>query len=160
MEQLQFVLTLLAAIGSGIMSGLFFVFSNFAMKAFASLPRGQGAAAMQQINIMIINPLFVILFMGTAVCSFAVAALALLDWQRLGTIWLLIGAGLYLGGCIVITGARNVPLNNQLAAISADDPNIESEWQYYLAKWLPWNHVRSVTTALATIAFIMASRLA
>ncbi len=58
-----FILILLAAIGSGLMAGLFFTFSNFAMKALLKLPPSSGAAAMQSINITIINPWFPAIFM-------------------------------------------------------------------------------------------------
>jgi uncharacterized membrane protein len=46
-----FALTFLAALGGGLMTGLFFVFSAFMMTALARLPAGQGMAAMQSINV-------------------------------------------------------------------------------------------------------------
>jgi uncharacterized membrane protein len=51
-------LTFLAALGGGLMTGLFFVFSAFMMTALARLPAGQGMAAMQSINVAILNPAF------------------------------------------------------------------------------------------------------
>jgi len=41
-----FALTLLVAIGCGIVGGVFFGFSTFVMKALARLPAAQGLAAM------------------------------------------------------------------------------------------------------------------
>ena len=49
-------ITVLAAVGSGLMAGLLFAFSNFVMKALTRLPPEQGMAAMQLINVTIINP--------------------------------------------------------------------------------------------------------
>jgi uncharacterized membrane protein len=40
-------ITVLAAVGSGLMAGLLFAFSNFVMKALTRLPPEQGMAAMQ-----------------------------------------------------------------------------------------------------------------
>jgi len=50
--------TFVAALGSGLMAGAFFAFSTFVMKALARLPAAAGIAAMQWINVAVINPLF------------------------------------------------------------------------------------------------------
>src|SRR5262249_37020140 len=47
-------MTILAAVGSGAMAGLFFAFSNSVMKALSRLPAEQGMAAMQFINVIIL----------------------------------------------------------------------------------------------------------
>jgi len=46
MEGLILLLTFLAALGSGVMAGLFFAFSAFIMTAFSRLPWAGGIAAM------------------------------------------------------------------------------------------------------------------
>ena len=62
---------LLAALGCGLIAGVFFAFSAFVMSALARLEPPQGTAAMQAINITVINPWFMGVFMGTAVvCLF------------------------------------------------------------------------------------------
>ena len=71
MESLPFPLTFLAAVGSGLMAGLFVIFSNTVMRALDKLPVPQGMAAMNSINVTIINPLFLALFFGTAVLCVA-----------------------------------------------------------------------------------------
>jgi uncharacterized membrane protein len=50
LDGLLFVLTLFAALGCGLVAGVFFAFSTFVMKALARLPAEQGIAAMQAIN--------------------------------------------------------------------------------------------------------------
>ncbi len=146
----------LAALGSGLMSGLFFTFSNFVMKALAALPAHQGSAAMKSINVTILNPLFLTIFMGTAVCSLVSAVLAVINWDQPGVGWALAGAIIYLAGCMVVTIACNVPLNDQLAAIAPEDGAIVVVWENYLTRWIPWNHVRSVATLVAAASFIVA----
>ena len=61
------MLILLSAIGSGLVGGIFFAFSTFIMKALHRLPPAQGIAAMQSINVVVINPLFLAAFFGTAI---------------------------------------------------------------------------------------------
>jgi uncharacterized membrane protein len=56
MGKLLFATTFLATLGSALMAGLFFTFSNTAMTAFSKLPPPTGIAAMQSINVWILNP--------------------------------------------------------------------------------------------------------
>ena len=151
-----FLLILFSASGSGIMSGLFFVFSNFAMQSFAKLPPAQGAAAMQSININILNAWFLLVFAGTGLLSLLLIVMAALRWGQPGMIWVLTGGLLYFLGCIVVTGTKNVPLNNRLAAVDPESEEGAAMWKEYLEKWLPWNHVRTFATITSTLAFIMA----
>ena len=65
-DQWLFALTLCAALGCGLMAGVFFAFSAFVMKALARLPPGEGLAAMQSINVAVVNPWFLVAFLGTA----------------------------------------------------------------------------------------------
>ncbi|WP_010496926.1 hypothetical protein [Paenibacillus elgii] len=58
MGNLLFGLTYASALGSGLIAGLFFAFSTFVMSALARLPAEQGIAAMQSINVTVLNPLF------------------------------------------------------------------------------------------------------
>jgi uncharacterized membrane protein len=57
------VLTCLAALGSSLIAGVFFAFSAFVMTALGRLPPHQGIAAMQSINIAVINPWFFAAFL-------------------------------------------------------------------------------------------------
>jgi len=66
--------TLLAAIGSGLIAGVFFAFSTFVMRALARLPADQAVAAMQSINVTILNPVFFAVCFGTALLSIVLIA--------------------------------------------------------------------------------------
>lgn len=50
--------TFLSALGCGLIAGFFFAFSAVVMKALGKLPPAQGIAAMQSINVVVINPWF------------------------------------------------------------------------------------------------------
>jgi uncharacterized membrane protein len=60
-----FALQLFAALGCGLIAGVFFAFSTFVMKALAQRPSVESIAAMQSVNIIIINPWFMTAFFGT-----------------------------------------------------------------------------------------------
>ena len=75
MDRLLSVVTFLSALGSGLIGGLFFVFSTFVMTALGRLPPAGGIAAMQSINVAVLNPVFFTVFLGTAgLCLIALIA--------------------------------------------------------------------------------------
>src|SRR4029079_9599769 len=110
--------TFLAALGAGLVAGIFFAFSAFIMTALARLPAQGGIAAMQSINVAVLNPVFFAAFFGTAALSLVLAIAALLWWSEPGALYLLAGSLLYLVGTILVTIVFNVPLNNRLASVA------------------------------------------
>jgi uncharacterized membrane protein len=95
-------------------AGIFFAFSNFVMKSLGRLPPAQGIAAMQNINVDVINGGFMLAFMGTALCCLAVAISCFFAWNKPGSPYLLAGSLFYLVGTILVTMVFNVPLINAL----------------------------------------------
>lgn len=156
--QLISLITLFAAIGSGIISGLMFTFSTFMMGVLGRLPDAQGAKVMQALNVAILNPLFFLVFLGTAVLSLVLAVNALLDLGQPGAAWRLAGAALYLMGVMLVTIVVNVPLNDALAAVDPAAPDGARFWERYLVVWTRWNHVRTLAAVGATAALILAFR--
>ena len=73
------LLNLACLAGSALMAGLFFAFSTSVMKALKTLSPACGIAAMQSINVLIINPLFLTAFLGTAVACVLATFLSLLS---------------------------------------------------------------------------------
>jgi uncharacterized membrane protein len=150
-------LTLIAAVGAGLVAGIFFAFSNFVMAALGRLPPAQGVAAMQAINVTVLNPLFFAVFFGTAALALLLAALALLGGVP-GTVWTVGGTLLYVGGCIAVTMLGNVPLNNALKALAPDSAEAAALWTRYLDRWTRLNTVRTVASLAAAVAFTLAWR--
>ena len=155
MDTLFVILIFLCALSSGLMAGVFFAFSNFVMRALARLRPSEGMRAMQAINVTVLNPLFLSIFMGTGAISLVAIVMALLRWQGSSTCTLL-GGGVYLLGSILVTLRGNVPLNNALVALDADAPDSASRWSDYVRDWTRWNHVRTIACAAASVLFILA----
>jgi uncharacterized membrane protein len=158
MHQLDFPLTVIAALGSGLMAGTFFAFSVFVMGALGRLPTEQGISAMQSINVVVLNALFLGVFLGTAVVCTLLGGMTVFAWPSSGAGWRLAGCLLYVAGSFLITMAFNVPLNNHLARVTAGTPEAASVWAFYQARWTAWNHVRTVAPLAALACFIMAMR--
>ena len=152
------ILTICAALGSGIMGGLLFAFSNFVMTALAHQSPAGGIRTMQAINIYILSSLFFVVFFGTAVASFLAAAMAVFQASRTARTWLIAGAALYLIGTIGVTIACNIPLNNRLAALNPDAAPSVDYWQRYLSAWIKWNHIRAIASVMASLFLILGLR--
>ena len=148
-------IVVLALLGSALIGGVFFAFSSFVMKALARIPSSEGIAAMQSINIVVLNRSFLGAFMGTVVLSLLVAGLAFKAWGTPSAPYLLAGALLYLVGTFLVTGLGNVPLNNQLAAVSATDHAATGVWDHYLNRWTLLNSVRTVAAMAAALLFTL-----
>ena len=151
-------LTLVSAIGAGVIAGTFFAFSTSVMAALGRLPAPQGIAAMQAIDIVIINAWFMTPFLGTALLGVAIAVMAVARWSAASP-YLLAGAVLYVVGTFLVTMLFNVPRNNALAAVTPTTTEAAHLWARYLVSWTFWNHVRTVAALAAMVSFVVAFRL-
>jgi uncharacterized membrane protein len=155
-NSLLFPLTLVSALGCGLIAGVFFAFSAFVMKALGSLPPAQGIAAMQSINVAVLNALFLGTFLGTAVTCIILAAFSLLSWNKTGTGYLLAGSTIYLIGTVLVTGMFNVPRNEALAAVDPASADAAHLWAGYVTGWTTWNHVRTAAALVAAASLTIA----
>lgn len=155
MDGWLFALTLFAVLTCGVMAGLFFTFSVFAMRSLDRLPSPQGMAAMQHMNRDIQNPLFGLAFIGSTLACLALGIYSLVSWpDRAG--FLLSASIVYLLGAIVLTGAYHIPRNNALDQADINAADAGTRWSRYVAEWLPWNHVRLLASLVATGLFATA----
>lgn len=66
------------------------------------------------------------------------------------------GSLLYLVGAFGLTVGQNVPLNDALAAVNPDGPDVAAHWQHFLGGWEWANHARGAASIGASGAFIAA----
>lgn len=149
------VLAFCAALGSGLVAGVFLAFSSFVMKALSRLPASQAIAAMQAINRDVIPSAFMAVFLATAAACLVLTIAAFFRWGTGAGFSLLAGSLLYLAGTFVVTMVFNVPLNNALAAAKPDSASAAELWKQYLGSWTVWNHVR---TLAASAGLFLAAR--
>jgi uncharacterized membrane protein len=146
------LLNALAIIGSGLTAGIFYAFSTFVMAALARIPPEQGIAAMNSINVTVINPWFFAVFFGTPIVCTILFVMALLEWSEPGAALILAASLLYVVGSLIVTMVFNVPLNNKLASVTSGEDG--ALWTRYLSEWTFWNTVRTVAPLLAMVLFI------
>lgn len=150
---LTYLGTVVGATGSAVIGGLLFAFSTAVMPALREQTASEGMRAMQHVNRLIQNPLFLLVFVGTALVCLALAIATLFADQPNGALRA-IGALLYVVGAFGVTAAVNVPLNNNLDR-HRDDEAGQAYWAEFLAKWLPWNHLRVVMAVAGTVLMIL-----
>lgn len=155
-DRLLLALTIFSVLGCALMAGVFFAFSSFVMNALARLSPAQGIAAMQSINVAVINPFFMAAFFGTATTCIVLAVSSLLRWRKPGAAYVLVGSLLYLAGTILVTIMFNVPRNDALAVVNPASADGTSLWGGYVSSWTAWNHVRTAAALAAAASLITA----
>ncbi len=134
---------------TGIMAGIYFAFSVFIMKSLGGLPPLQAARAMNKINDVIINTLFLPVFFGSTLWYAGLLLWSFADWQQ-GVSGLVTAAALvYILGMFGVTAFGNVPLNNRLKASARDDATLVHYWNQYLLQWTQLNHLRTLSCIVA-----------
>ncbi|MEU0739670.1 anthrone oxygenase family protein [Streptomyces sp. NPDC006134] len=151
-----FALTVLGVLGTGLTAGVFCGFSAFVMRGLAALPPAQGIAAMKAINVAAVRPPFMIVFVGSAVLCAVIAVVTFVLWPDEGAVELLLGSALYLFGAFGVTAAANVPRNDALDRLAPGTAEAAAYWPSYVRGWTAWNHVRTVASAAAAVAYVLA----
>lgn len=156
-ERIASTATTVAAVGCGLTAGVLLAFSIAIMPALTRRPPSDGVATMQQINVAIVSPVFLTVFLGGAAAA-AIAASAAVVSGGGPRVMIVTAALLYLIGCIVVTMAINVPLNDALAAVDPSSAAGAELWSTYLTRWTRWNHARSAAAATAFVLLAVAAK--
>lgn len=155
-ENATAVATAAAAVGTGLTAGMFLAFSIAVMPALRARPHAEAAATMQEINIVIVRPAFLTVFFGSAVAG-AAAVIGSIATNAPGSLHASVGLFVYIAGCVIVTAAVNVPLNNVLAPADPTSADGAVIWTDYLTRWTRWNHIRTAAAAFACTVLTLAA---
>ncbi|MCW2756659.1 MAG: hypothetical protein JWO46_405 [Nocardioidaceae bacterium] len=142
-----------ATAGTGLVAGLFVAFAIAVMPALHGADARTFVVTMQRINVSIVNPLFLLLFLGSPVVLGIGAFLAEHGPERR---WALAAFGLTVVA-LVVTFAVNIPLNDRLAAAGSTDPAAARE--AFEHTWNVANVARTVLMSASFAASLVALRL-
>jgi uncharacterized membrane protein len=158
MTDVAAVLTIVAAVGAGLVGGVFFAFSTFVMRGLRALPAPTAVAAMQQINVAAPTAPFMTLLFGTMVTAAASVVAGLVgSGDREADVLRLVGFVSYLV-VIAVTAAFHVPRNDALARVDAAGADAGPAWRRYAGPWVAGNHVRTAAACVATAVLTIAVR--
>jgi uncharacterized membrane protein len=154
------VVVAVTAFASAVIGGALFAFSTFVMKSLGRLAPAEGIRAMQRINEdapqglmlpLLLSPLGSIVVGALAVTGRGLGDTVLAGHRTL----LVVGAGLGVAAFLV-TAVANIPRNNAIAALEAEDAAAAGEWAAYQRSWTAWNHVRVVAALAAAVLLALA----
>ena len=146
-----------ATLAMGLLAGLFYAYACSVLPGLARADDRTLVDAMQQINDAIENPVFFLSFLGAPLLMLAALILQHRAGARRVVVW--IGAALLLYGvAFVVTGAINIPLNDDLK--HAGDPDRVADLTRvrddFYAPWVAWNVVRTAASIAALGCLIYA----
>jgi uncharacterized membrane protein len=148
MTAVREALLVASVLAVGLVAGLFCAFAYAVMPGLAQTDDRSLISSMQRINVVIVNPLFLLLFFG----GLAFTAAAAIFYRDHGLFWWIVGSAVLYAAGLLITVAFNIPLNDQLAASGdpagiADPAAVRDAFE---TAWVRWNIARA---AVHTIAF-------
>jgi uncharacterized membrane protein len=138
-----------------LMAGVFFAFSTFVMSSINKLPPENAVSIFQLINLEVPQSLFGILFAITPIFCVLVMIFSFWEKNKAATILIFVAGVVYLFGSLMITMFFNIPLNNELATVSVNTPNIQELWIKFYQPWIFWNHVRTVASVVSFVLIII-----
>lgn len=151
MEALSDFSLFAALLTTGLMAGLYLAFSTAVLPGISRRDDDTFVSSMRAMNAAILNPLFLLVFLGPVPLGLVAAATRLGDGERAGLGWVLTGLGLYVL-TLAITGVVNVPLNNRL---HVTEPSAAAR-ALFERRWVRWNVVRTVVCTVSFAAWAMA----
>lgn len=133
----DYVLLVARTLGA-LLAGVFFAYAVSVMPALRAMDDDTFLRVMTKLNVVIVNPVFLAVFLGAPLTAAAVLA-----WER--TAWAVAGAALALV-TLLVTVVFNVPKNNALA----DGGQRES----FERPWIRWNVVRTLTGTASVVCLL------
>src|SRR3954470_12537534 len=126
-----------ATVTTGLLAGLYYSFAVAVMPGLGRTDDAVYVTAMNEINKAIVNPVFMISFLGAPVSTVAAAVMLRRSGSKLTNRWVLAAAVLNVLA-LVTTSVINVPLNDALLK--------DKDLGAFETTWLAWNVVRTVAT--------------
>lgn len=153
MRHVFFVLALLC---TALSAGLFYAFSTIVMPGLDLGGAASAIHAMQGMNAVVRNPIFAAVFFGALVLPLLAALGARSAGHRGAARLAFLAALIHAAAVIGVTLQVNVPLNETLATVAANDPSAANFWKDFAVPWTTWNHVRT-GGAILTFLCLLAS---
>ena len=159
MELIQFAVALSALLCS-LVAGLVLTFSIVVMPGIRTLGHRDYLKSFKAVDRVIQNgqPLFMLVWLGSAVVLLASAVLGFWRLEGLDRILLIVAFVIYLFGVHVPTVTINIPLNNHLQSQDLDtmpESDLQAIADRFNSRWLRWNTIRTVIATLTTVLLLV-----
>lgn len=143
------------AILAALIAGLFYSYSCSVNIGLNRLPDDQYLAAMQSINVAILNPMFFLSFMGSLIMLPLSAWLSYKAQHVTQANYLITAAAVYIIGAFGVTIFGNVPLNDQLAQFDLATASAAEIKHQRVIFEIPWNKLHSIRTLASILSLAL-----
>lgn len=142
---------IVALLTSGLLAGLYYAYAISVMPALGAFDDRTYIDVMNKINVVIVNPSFMVTFLGSIGFTVLAGACYLKPEARPVLVWIGIALALNIAS-LVITSAINVPLNDKLATATASTNlgDLGALRQQFESSWVRWNMIRALANTAAT----------
>lgn len=147
------VLLIITAVLTALIAGLFYAYSCSVVLGLGKLSDAEYLKAMQNINREILNPVFFMSFMGTAILL--PVSTFLFRGEQPAFIFLLIATFVYLIGVFGVTIVGNVPMNNLLDQFDISTSTAEAVKQMRENFENRWNFLNNIRTVFSVISILL-----
>ena len=156
--KLNIIILLVATISTGLMAGLFFIWTNTIKPGIGKLSDPVYLESFQSMNKVILNPTFLALFMGSML--FLIMS-TVLNYNNSSIVFklILLSTLIYFFGTFLMTIVGNVPLNNLLEKTDLSTLSLENAKQLRSAienKWNSFNLIRTITSSISFALLLIA----
>ena len=149
------LILIITATTTALIAGLFYGYTYSVNLGLGKLSDREYIAAMNSINVQIINPLFMASFMGTLLLLPISAYLSYSPGMNIRFILLVSAALVYAIGVFGVTMFGNVPLNDALARLNAETAS-PKELSVYRAMFEgPWNFLHNIRTWANVVSLVL-----
>lgn len=155
---------MLAAFLCTLVTGFVLLFAIVVMPGIATLSDRDFLRAFQVIDRVIQDnqPLFIIVWVGSAVALLIATVLGIGQLAGLSRGLLIVAAIVYIVGVQLPTVTINVPLNNRVQTLdldTLDETVATAERQRFEERWNRWNVIRTAFASIASILLLIVVRL-
>ena len=152
LETLRSPVLLAATLTAGLQAGTYYTWASGVMPGLARGDDRTFVATMQNMNVAIVNPVFMLSFLGAPL----LAGAAIVTSNNPARPWVIAGAAFAVAS-FAISAIGNIPLNNALDAAGSVDriTDLAAVRSDFESAWVTWNVARALasTASLACLAW-------
>ncbi|GAB0105549.1 DUF1772 domain-containing protein [Nocardia sp. JMUB6875] len=141
---------LVALISTALLAGVYYAYATSVMLALHKFDDKTFVEVFNKINVVIVNPAFMLSFLGSVVFSIIAALFFLRGDYRPILLWIIVAVVLNILS-LAISGIFNIPLNNDLATAdnAVGTPDYAGLRDHFETAWVAWNLVRGLVNTAA-----------
>lgn len=143
---------LVSVVLNAMAAGIIFIFSNTVMPSLATFDADVAIPIMNKINIVIVNPLFILSFFGGLISAYPARIMYKNpdEYSKQARYYAIATTLVFFFGEVLVTITQNVPRNNALLAVDPESDDGVSYWEkQFLQGWVAWNTTRCIFSVIA-----------